>query len=33
MVYVLTGIIICTYIIWLVLEIKNAPNDPNEKKK
>lgn len=32
MVYVLTGIIICTYIIWLALEIKNTPNDPNEKR-
>lgn len=32
MVYVLTGIIICIYVIWLALEIKNAPDDPNEKR-
>ena len=33
MAYALTGIIVCAYVVWLALEIKNAPDDPNEKKK
>ena len=32
MAYVLAGIIVCTYAVWLALEIKNAPDDPSEKK-
>ena len=33
MVYILAGIIICAYVIWLALEFKNAPDDPNEKTR
>lgn len=32
MTYVLIGIIACAYAAWLALELKNAPDDPNEKK-
>lgn len=33
MTYILIGIISCAYVIWLALEFKNAPDDPNEKKR
>ena len=33
MAYALAGIVACAYVIWLALEIKNAPDDPGEKKK
>lgn len=33
MAYILAGIIACAYVIWLALELKNAPDDPNEKKR
>ena len=31
--YVLIGIVVCAYVAWLAREFKNAPDDPNEKKK
>lgn len=33
MTYILIGIIVCACVAWLAWELKNAPDDPNEKKK
>jgi len=33
MAYALTVIAVCAYVAWLARELKNAPDDPGEKKR